>query len=311
MGDISIVIPLLDERENLPELMASLQAVLSDLGREYEIVFVDDGSTDGSFAVLEQLCARNPRAMAIQFRRNFGKAAALSAGFAQAQGDVVITMDADLQDDPREIPRFLAELERDVDLVSGWKFPRLDPLSKTVPSQIFNLVTRLATGVNIHDFNCGFKAYRREVVAELQIYGELYRYIPALAHQQGFRVGEIKVQHHPRRFGSSKYGVARFARGFFDLITVLFLMRYNSRPLHIFGWLGLFSLLSGLIINLYLTVLWFMGERPIGDRPLLMLGVLLVILGAQFISLGLIAEMVNRGFAAQTKGYSIRKKIGK
>ncbi len=309
MSDISVVIPVLNEEENLAELVAILHEVLSGLGQDYEIIFIDDGSTDKSFAVLEKLHTQDARVKVVQFRRNFGKAAALSAGFDEAQGDVIITMDADLQDDPREIPRFLAEIEKGYDLVSGWKFPRRDPLTKTLPSQLFNFATRLTTGVRIHDFNCGFKAYRREVVAELQIYGELYRYIPAMAHQQGFRVGEIKVKHHPRRFGSSKYGLSRFARGFFDLITILFLMRYDRRPLHIFGWFGLLSFIGGLIINVYLTVLWFIGERPIGDRPLLMLGVLLVILGAQFISLGLIAEMVTRGFASHISQYSIRKKL--
>ncbi len=309
MTHISVVIPTFNERDNLPDLTSTLHQVLSGLGRAYEIIFVDDGSTDGSFEVLEALHDQDARVKVVQFRRNFGKAPALSAGFAEAEGDIIITMDADLQDDPHEIPRFLEELERGWDMVSGWKFPRRDPLSKTLPSKIYNLVTRLTTGVHLHDFNCGFKAYRRQIVQELQIYGELHRYIPVLAHQQGFRVGEIKVRHHPRRFGLSKYGGSRFAQGFFDLITVLFLLRYDRRPLHMFGWFGLLSFVSGLAINAYLTVLWFMGERPIGDRPLLMLGVLLVILGAQFISLGLVAEMVNRGFAAQTKQYTVRKKL--
>ena len=309
MTDISVVVPVLNEGVNLVQLTTILHSVLVDLGKEYELVFVDDGSTDDSFSVLEELHSQNPRVKAVQFRRNFGKSAALTAGFEEAQGKVIVTMDADLQDDPREIPRLLDELEKGFDLISGWKHPRQDPLTKTIPSWFWNYATRLTTGVRIHDFNCGLKAYRREVVADLQIYGDLYRYIPVLAHQQGFRIGEVKVKHHPRRFGVSKYGVGRFARGFFDLITVLFVMRYTFRPFHVFGWLGLFSFFGGLLINLYLAVLWFMGERPIGNRPLLTLGVLLVILGVQFISLGLIAETVNRGFSAQSRQFNIRRRL--
>lgn len=305
---ISVVIPVMNEEDSLPILYDRLSEVLQTVSSEYEIVFIDDGSTDNSFVILNDLHHQDShRIKVLQFRRNFGKSAALSAGFAEVSGDIVFTMDADLQDDPQEIPQFLAKLEEGYDLVSGWKFPRLDPISKTFPSKIFNQVTSFLTGVKLHDFNCGFKAYRREVVQELQLYGELYRFIPALAHQQGFKVTEIKVKHHPRKFGYSKYGFSRLFRGFFDLITVLFLTQYIRRPLHLFGWPGVLSFLIGMIINLYLTGLWFAGERPIGNRPLLMLGVLLLIVGIQFFSFGLLADMITR--LSVDKIYSLKKRL--
>ncbi|MGQ9625436.1 MAG: glycosyltransferase [Anaerolineae bacterium] len=307
--DISVVIPIYDEEESLRVLHARLSEVLGRLGRSYEIIFVDDGSTDGSFAVLEELHASDPHLKALGFRRNFGKSAALSAGFRQAVGEIVITLDADLQDDPEEIPRLLEVLEKGYDLVSGWKYPRRDPLSKTLPSQIFNWVTRTLTGVNLHDFNCGFKAYRRQVIDEISIYGELHRYIPVLAYWRGFRVTEVKVRHHPRPFGRSKYGFSRFARGFFDLITVFFLTQYLRRPLHLFGWLGVFSFGAGLLISLYMTALWFMGKGPIGTRPLFSLGVLLLIIGVQFISFGLLAELITKVSPSASEDYSIGRKL--
>ncbi len=307
--DVSLVIPLYDEEESLRPLHARLSQALGTVGRRYEIVFVDDGSTDGSFAILEELHQADEHVRAIQFRRNFGKSAALSAGFREARGEIIITMDADLQDDPQEIPNFLAAVEQGHDLVSGWKYPRRDPLTKTLPSRLFNWTTGLLTGVNLHDLNCGFKAYRREVVEEISIYGELYRYIPVLAHWRGFKVTEIKVRHHPRPFGRSKYGLSRFTRGFFDLLTVIFLTQYLRRPLHLFGWLGVLFFAAGMIANLYLTVLWFIGVRPIGNRPLLTLGVLLLIVGVQFISFGLLAEFIAKVSSATSEDYSIRKKL--
>lgn len=307
--DLSLVIPLYDEEQSLRPLYARLSEILSDLDQSYEIIFIDDGSTDGSFAVLEELHEADDHVKVLGFRRNFGKSAALSAGFRQAVGEIIITMDADLQDDPEEIPHFLAAIAKGYDLVSGWKHPRQDPLSKKLPSWLFNWATRKLTGVRLHDFNCGFKAYRHEVVDEISIYGELYRYIAVLAHWRGFRVTEIKVRHHPRPFGRSKYGLSRFGRGFFDLITVFFLTQYTRRPLHLFGWLGMLSFSAGMVINFYLTILWFMGNRPIGNRPLLSLGVLLVVIGVQFVSFGLLAELIAKVSSSTDGDYSIGRKL--
>ncbi len=308
--DLSLVIPVYNEQESLRQLHDEIRTTLSGLDLSHEMIFVDDGSTDGSWEVITTLAEEDSHVRGIRFRRNFGKAAALTAGFRAARGRYIITLDADLQDDPAEIPRFLAKLDEGWDVVSGWKFPRRDPWTKTVPSRIFNWVTRTLTGVHLHDFNCGFKGYRSEVVREVRIYGMLYRYIAVLAHWRGFRVTEIKVHHRPRRYGKSKFGVGRFAVGFFDLITVLFLTQYTWRPLHLFGSLGLGSLVLGTLINVYLTVLWFTGHRPIGNRPLLTLGVLLMIIGVQFISFGLLGEMIAH-MAPREDEYAVREVIGR
>jgi len=288
---LSVVIPLYNEENSIAQLYRELTETLQGLGRGYEIIFVNDGSTDGSADVLAHICERDTRVRTLHLRRNFGKAAALTEGFKEARGDIVFMMDADLQDDPREIPNFLAKLSEGYDLVSGWKFKRHDPLSKTLPSRIFNKVVSVATGMRLHDFNCGFKALRREVLEHVSIYGELHRYIPALASASGFSVAEIKVHHRSRQFGKSKYGAARFTRGLLDLLTVLFITRYMRKPLHLFGSLGLALLLAGTAVNVYLAAIW-LGGAGIGHRPLLMLGVLLMILGVQFISHGLLAEMI-------------------
>lgn len=288
---LSIVIPLYNERDSLEPLYNELTATLKEIGNNYEIIFINDGSTDGSAEVLTRLCDADPLVTAIHLRRNFGKAAALAEGFKAVNGDIVFTLDADLQDDPREIPNFLAKLSEGFDMVSGWKFRRLDPISKTLPSKLFNKVASMTTGVQLHDFNCGFKAYRREVIEHVSIYGELHRYIPALAFGNGFSVAEIKVNHRSRKYGKSKYGMARFTRGLLDLLTVLFITRYTKKPLHLFGSLGLILLFAGTLINTYLAALWIAGAG-IGHRPLLMLGVLLMIIGVQFVSHGLLAEMI-------------------
>ncbi|MDW7981265.1 MAG: glycosyltransferase family 2 protein [Thermomicrobium sp.] len=300
--DLSIVIPVYDEVASLPELYQELDATLSLLPYRTELIFVDDGSSDGSSELLHQFFTLDRRVQVIQFRRNFGKSAALAAGFRAARGAFIVTLDADLQDDPREIPRLLEALEG-ADLVSGWKSPRRDPWTKRFPSWIFNTAVRLLTGVHLHDVNCGLKAYRAEVVHELPLYGELHRFIPVLAHARGFRVVELPVMHRPRRFGRSKYGPTRFARGLFDLLTVLFLTQYRPRPLHLFGWFGLVALGLGTTINAYLSVQWFLGH-PIGHRPLLTLGVLLMTLGAQFFLTGLLAELITH--SAPRQDYSIR-----
>lgn len=289
---VSVVIPVKDEEATLRQLVDGILAACRE--HEVEVVFVDDGSRDGSWGVMKALADEHPGIVrALRLRRNFGKAVALDAGFRAANGDIIFTMDADLQDEPREIPRFLEALDSGYDLVSGWKARRHDPLSKTLPSKVFNRITAWISGISLHDFNCGFKAYRREIIEHLQLYGELHRYIPVLAHDAGFKVGEIEVEHHPRRHGKSKYGFERYVRGFLDLVTILATTRYLQRPGHMFGGVGVvFGLLGGAILT-YLVVLWFLGQG-IGARPLLQFGVLLLMLSVQMISLGIIAELLIR-----------------
>ena len=286
---LSIIIPVHNEEENILELYKSLYNILSLVGKTYEIIYVDDGSTDDSFEKIKSI--EDARVKVVRFQRNYGKAAALSCGFKKSKGDIVITMDGDLQDDPKEIPRFIEELDK-YDMVSGWKSKRYDPISKTLPSRFFNWLTRFITGVKINDFNCGYKAYHNYVVKNINLYGEFHRYIPALAYWRGYSVGEIEVEHHPRIHGESKYGVERLLKGFLDLITVTFLMMYKKRPLHMFGGIGFLLGFSGVFISVYLMFLWIIGDR-IGERPLLMLGILLTVIGAQFVSLGLIGELIT------------------
>ena len=302
---LSVVVPLLDEEESLGELYAQIVTAAEPLPGPFEIIFIDDGSTDGSFAVLEGLHAKDPRVKVVRFRRNFGKSAALSVGFREAQGEFVVTMDADLQDDPAEIPALIEMLNQGYDLVSGWKQKRHDPISKTIPSRLANSVTAMMTGIPIHDMNCGLKAYRKEVVKGVIVYGELHRYIPALAHWAGFRVGEKVVNHHPRKFGHTKFGINRFSRGFLDLLTVLFTTRYIRRPLHLFGVWGLLSFVLGVLIDGVLSIEWLLGQTSLSNRPLFLLGILFIIIGVQFISFGLLGEMINRQQRDETT-YSIR-----
>lgn len=310
---LSLVIPLLNEADNLRPLYERLTDSLERVGRPYEILFIDDGSTDASSTILEELFERDPaHVRVLQFRRNFGKTAALSAGFAHARGQVIVTMDADLQDDPTEIPAMLAKLEGGYDLVAAWRVNRQDPLDKTLPSRFFNFVVSRFTGVGLHDFNCGFKVYRHAVTDSVRLYGELHRFIPVLAHQQGFRITELPVQHHPRRAGVSKYGLRRLLKGFLDFGTVLFLTTYLKRPLHLFGTGGLAVFGIGSLINLYLAVLWLLREvggvagiGPIGTRPLLIVGVLAMILGIQLISIGLLGEMLRYFTFRPTEEYAI------
>ncbi len=314
---LSVVIPLYNEAESILTLHCELVDAIFELDGYYrhELIFVDDGSTDGSDRVLSDLFQRDRNVKVIQFRRNFGKAAGLAAGFRLATGDHVVTMDADLQDVPAEMHKLLLPISRDeADLVSGWKTPRLDPLSKTLPSAVYNRVVRAVTGVRLHDFNCGFKAYRHEVLGELHLYGEMHRYIPVLAHFRGFRVAEVPVAHRARAHGASKFGFERYLRGFFDLMTVLFLGHYTRRPLHLFGWMGIVTFGAGFAIDAYLAFLKLALGQPIGDRPLLQLGVLLMIIGAVFIVFGLLGEMIahqNRISMRNDQGpptdYSVRK----
>ncbi len=289
---ISVVITLLDEVESLRELHRQLTESLGALGKSYELLFIDDGSRDGSLELLKDLAGGDTHIRIISLRRNHGKSAALAVGFQEAAGEFVVTMDADLQDNPAEIEALLAKLNEGFDLVSGWKKIRHDPLEKTLPSKFFNMVTSKVSGIKLHDFNCGLKAYRRNVVKDLFVYGELHRFLPVLAHKMGYRCTEIPVVHRARQFGRSKFGMRRYLNGFLDLMTVVFLSGFNRAPLHFFGTMGLLSGVTGFCINLYLSVLWMAGH-PIGNRPLLFLGVLLMVIGVQFFSFGLIGEMLT------------------
>ncbi|MFN8120930.1 MAG: glycosyltransferase family 2 protein [Thermoleophilia bacterium] len=293
---VSVVIPVYDEAESIEPLAAELLPVLRGLGRPFEVVFVDDGSRDGSGDRLVALAGREPEVLVVRLRRNFGKAEALMAGFGVARGEVIITMDGDLQDDPAEIPRMLDALDGGLDLVSGWKADRQDPIGKRLPSKVFNGVTRRVSGVPLHDLNCGFKAYRADCVRALALAGDQYRYIPVLAAYEGFRVGEIPVNHRARKHGRSKYGLERYARGLLDLLTITFLGRYRHRPMHLFGGVGLVMLFVGLLISAYMSVLRFLGNG-IGNRPLLLLGVLLILVGIQLLTFGLLSEMIQRQHA--------------
>lgn len=304
--EISIVIPLYDEEKSLRELYDKIKYALNRNSR-YEIIFIDDGSTDGSWRVLSELRSRDRKVKLIRFRRNFGKSAALSIGFAQAEGQFVITMDADLQDDPNEISNLVNELKKGYDLVSGWKKKRKDPITKTIPSRFFNFITSMMTGIRLHDFNCGLKGYRKDVVKEVKIYGELHRYIPVLAHWLGFKIGEIPVQHHARKYGKTKFGIGRFWKGFLDLLTVLFTTRYLQRPLHLFGFWGIVFFLAGFGIDLYLTFLKIFEGMSLSNRPLFLAGVLFIIVGVQFISIGLIGEIISKTRATLDKEYSVRE----
>jgi glycosyltransferase involved in cell wall biosynthesis len=289
---ISVVVPLLNEESSLEELYGEIAAALEPRGEPFEVVFVDDGSTDGSGSVLTRLHDAHSNVVVVRLRRNFGKAAALQAGFLEARGEVIVTIDADLQDDPAEIPQLLAKLDEGFDLVSGWKTRRNDPFLRRLFSRIFNWANAVISGVKLHDVNCGLKAYRAEVVQGMRLYGELHRFVPVLAAYQGYRVAEIPVNHRARQHGRSRYGFERYLRGFFDLISVTFMGRYRYRPLHLFGGVGLLMGALGFIILLYLSMLWFWGQG-IGGRPLFFLGVLLVVVGIQFVSLGLLSELIT------------------
>jgi glycosyltransferase involved in cell wall biosynthesis len=304
--ELSVVIPLYNEEGSLRELYDQLRSAIGKIGR-YEIIFVDDGSTDGSMRLLHEIRHRDRRVKIIRFRRNFGKSAALSAGFAHAEGSFVVTMDADLQDDPHEIPNLLYEIKKGFDLVSGWKKKRRDPITKTIPSRFFNFVTSLLTGIHLHDFNCGLKIYKKEVVKEVQVYGELHRYIPVLASWLGFRVTEIPVQHRPRKYGKTKYGVGRFWKGFLDLLTVLFTTRYLQRPLHLFGFWGMIFVLLGCLVDGYLVFLKLSEGMSLSNRPLFLAGVLLIIVGVQIVSVGLLGELVTKSRHISEKEYSVRE----
>ena len=302
LPDISIVVPLLNEDKSLSELSIQIHDALEPSSYSYELLFVDDGSRDNSWRVIEDLSLKDDRIRGIRLRRNYGKSDALQAGFEEVSGRFVVTMDADLQDDPNEIPEMIKQLEKGADLVSGWKKKRHDPITKTIPSRFFNTVTRWVTGIKLHDFNCGLKAYKREVVDNIYLYGEMHRYVPLLAKWNGFdKIEEKVVTHHPRKFGKTKFGISRFLNGFLDLVTLLFINRYIQRPMHFFGLFGVLFLVVGVVINLYLAYLKiFLGE-PLANRPLLFLGLLLVMVGVQFFSIGFLGELLNRGEVKKQK----------
>jgi glycosyltransferase involved in cell wall biosynthesis len=290
---VSVVVPLFNEAESLPELTELIKNQLQAAHYEFEIIFVDDGSTDSSWNVIQDLQTRNVFVKGIRLRRNYGKSAALQAGFDIVKGDFICTMDADLQDDPAELPSMIQMLKDGFDLVSGWKQKRYDPISKTLPSRFFNFVTSKSTGIALHDFNCGLKVYKADVIKNINLYGELHRYIPLLAQDEGFRkIGEKVVQHHPRKYGYSKFGFSRFVKGFLDLVSLLFVQRYLQRPMHFFGTIGTVSLLSGTGIIGYLTFGRIFLHQYLSNRPLLIFGVLLMVLGVQFFSVGLIGELI-------------------
>ncbi len=292
--DIAVVVPAFNEAESLPELVDRIEEAVNTLARTWEVWIIDDGSTDGTFDVVEQLAAARKQVHGISFGRNFGKAAALAAGFGAASAHIVITMDADLQDDPAEIPALVGKIEEGWDLVSGWKQDRKDNFIKNNTSKIFNWFTSRMCGLNLHDFNCGLKAYRREVTQSVKLYGDMHRYVPALAHMDGFRVTEMPVRHFVRKYGTTKYGMARFINGFLDLLTVYFLHARRTSPLHFFGRAGMGFMTVGGGISFYFLVLWMMGNG-LRLRPMLLLGLVFILVALQFISLGLIAELVVAG----------------
>lgn len=303
--ELSVLVPVYDEVDSLVQLHREVCAACEGVVASYEIVFVNDGSKDGSSEVLDQLAAQDKNVSVLHLRRNFGKSPALAAGFERVRGEIVITMDADLQDDPAMIPAFVERIRGGADLVSGWKQRRHDPLDKTLPSRVFNAVVRRTSGVQLHDFNCGFKAYRAACVAELRVYGGFHRFLPVFAQDRGFRVEELVVQHRPRVHGHSKFGKSRLFEGLLDLPTVLLLTRYRTRPLHFFGLPGAGVSALGLLILSYLSVLWVLGH-PVGTRPLLTFGVLLVVTGMQILCVGLVAEIVVRTTLPRADVFAIR-----
>ncbi len=306
---LSFVIPVFNEEATLRDLHAGIVDAAESMGRGFEIIFVDDGSGDGSPAILRDLCRNHPHTRTILLAVNRGKATALDIGFRHVQGNIIITMDADLQDDPAEIERFVDTLEEGYDLVSGWKTVRRDPWHKTLPSKLFNFAVRLVCGISIHDVNCGFKAYSRRAVSELSLYGELHRFVPVFVANAGGKITEIPIEHQPRRHGQSKYGLRRLPKGLFDLLTVVLTTRYLKRPMHFFGWFGLLSSSVGGAMLTYLATLWILGERPIGNRPLLFYGLLFVVVGVQLLSLGLLAELINK-FGHQIDPGIMLEKVG-
>lgn len=312
--NLSIVVPLLNEEKNIEILYQELVDVLSKSDRKFELIFIDDGSTDQSFEILSRLQKNDPRIIVIRFRKNFGQTAALSAGFDNARGDVIVTLDADLQNDPKDIPELLKKLNEGFDLVNGWRFDRKDPfLTRKLPSIIANKIISITTRVKLHDYGCTLKAFRREVTQYLELYGEMHRFIPAIASWMGIAIAEVKVNHRPRTSGKSKYGISRIIRVILDLITVKFLLSYSTRPIQIFGLIGFISGFIGFGIAFYLTIQRQFYGMPLANRPILLFAILLIFMGLQFITLGLLAELQARTYhEAQNKPiYTVKEILGK
>ncbi len=309
--DVSIVIPAFNEAASIAPLSVEIRESCEGAGLVFEVWLIDDGSQDDSWTEILRQCEVDPRFHAIRLRRNYGKSAALAAGFEHVNARVVVTMDADLQDDPREIPPLVQAIDQGQDLVSGWKKFRKDPWTKTFPSRFFNMVTRIVSGIALHDFNCGLKAYRIEVVKSLRIYGEMHRYIPLLAKWQGFtRIDELPVHHRVRQHGESKFGFERYVRGFLDLVTVIFLTRFGVRPMHFFGSIGLLAFLGGFLISLWITIDKLMYDNPVGDRPSLLLGALLIMVGVQFMCTGFLGDLILRERMKDSRPYEITEVSG-
>lgn len=312
MVNISVVVPLLNEDESLPELTQWIEKVMNENNYSYEIILVDDGSTDNSWNVIEELSQKNSNIKGIKFRRNYGKSAALNSAFEVVQGEVVITMDADLQDSPDEIPELFRMIKDEkLDVVSGWKQKRYDPVSKTLPTKLFNWATRKMSGIKLHDFNCGLKAYRHEVVKSIEVYGEMHRYIPVIAKWAGFKkIGEKVVQHRKRKYGTTKFGMNRFVNGFLDLLTISFVGKFGKKPMHFFGLFGTFLFLIGFVIAAVLTYgKLFLNEFKMTERPLFYFGIICLIIGAQFFLTGFLAEMISRN-SNDRNNYLIEKRLG-
>ncbi len=309
--NLSVVVPVFNEEESLEPLLREIREALDPLGKSYEVIVVDDGSSDGTFALLSRLHKTEPRIKALRFKRNFGQTAAVAAGLAHAQGEIIVAMDGDGQNDPKDIPALLRKIDEGFDLVSGWRSPRQDPFwSRQLPSFMANGLISWMTQVKIHDYGCTLKAIRREVAKELKLYGEMHRFIPAIAYERGARIAEIKVHHRPRRWGKSKYGIARTFRVILDLLTVKFLLSYATRPLHVFGLIGLMSGGAGFLIGVYLTMQKILYQYEIGGRPLLLLAVLLMLIGFQFVTMGLLGEMLARTYhESQNKPIYVIKEI--
>ena len=309
---ISIIVPLFNEAPNLAELHNRIQNMLSDFlpqDKKYEVIFIDDGSNDNSFEILKSLHGKSQCVKVLKLRKRFGKTAAFAVGFLEAKGDIVVTIDGDLQNDPADIPKLVEKIDQGYDVVSGWRKERKDGFIKVFLSRIYNAVTSLFSGIQIHDFNCGLKAYKKQVLDEIEIYGTLHRYIPVIAHWKGFRIGEVEVKHNRRLYGKSKYGIARIFEGFWDLATVTFFLRFNQKPLHLFGNIGVIFLFFGLIINSYILSIWLRFHSIMGRHPLLILGVMLMILGVQLVSLGLLAEMIVNTSRNGKDTFSIKEKL--
>jgi glycosyltransferase involved in cell wall biosynthesis len=310
--DVSVIIPLLNEEESLPELLAWIEKVAKEHDLSWEAVLVDDGSIDDSWTVIEELSVKMPEVKAIRFKRNYGKSAALNSGFEVAEGDVVITMDADLQDSPEEIPGLYKMIKEDgFDLVSGWKKKRYDPIGKTIPSKFFNRITRMMTGIKLHDFNCGLKAYKNDLVKNIEVYGEMHRYIPVIAKWAGFtEIGERVVQHQERKYGKTKFGIERFVNGFLDLLSITFVTRFGKKPMHFFGSLGTLFFLGGGIISIWIIVekIFGLAKRDVVDQPLFYLALLAMVVGVQLFLSGFLAEMMSRNSHDRNK-YIIKERI--